>query len=59
MNTAGATETEGDQRTPGEEILKTKYGSSTAGGRLDRCGSTRQQDGEKWFVAYVPLGEKA
>jgi len=50
-----ATEEEGDQGTPGGEIWSQKWGqqdSSTTGERWFKT----ELDGEKWSVAYAPLG---
>jgi len=55
-----ATEEEGDQRTPGEEIWRKKCGqrdSDTAGGRWRQQHKT-ELDGDKWSVAYAPLGAR-
>jgi len=53
-----ATEEEGDQRILGKEIWIKKCGqqdTSTDGGRWRRQHKT-ELDGDKWSVAYVPLG---
>ena len=53
------TEKEGDHGILGEEIWSQKWeqqDSSTGGGRWRRWFKT-ELDGEKWSVAYAPLGE--
>jgi len=59
VETTRATEEESDQGVLGEEIWNHKLGqhdSSTAGERWRRQRFKTELDGEKWSVAYAPLG---